>query len=130
MKFSFKKGGDDGGEKKPKAKSKSRGGGDGLASVKKSLASHGEKILLAMIGLVSLYVIYSGFSQEGISSTPRDVETAVASARANMDLSTWSEVQGARFSDLDRFDVQASEDTIPIKVDQFTLHAPLHPVLR
>ena len=130
MKFSFKKGEDDGGEKKPKAKSKSRGGGDGLASVKKSLASHGEKILLAMIGLVSLYVIYSGFSQEGISSTPRDVETAVASARANMDLSTWSEVQGARFSDLDRFDVQASEDTIPIKVDQFTLHAPLHPVLQ
>jgi len=129
MKFSFKKDGGDG-EKKPKAKSKSRGSGDGLASAKTSLANHGEKILLAVIGLISIYIIYSGFNREGISSTPDDVESEVQSARARIESPTWLEVKATRFPDVDRFDEKANANTIDIKVEHFPLRAPLHPVLQ
>ncbi len=128
MKFSFKK--NDGDEKKAKPKAKRKSKGDGVASLKTGAANHGEKLLLGLVVLVSVYVIYIGWNREGLDSSPAEVESAINNARSKMDSPTWAEVKQVRYPEPDKFDRLASDDTRPLKAEDFAMKMPMHPVLQ
>ena len=131
MKFSFKKkdAGASGEAKSTKRKARS-GGKSGMASMKSFFADHGEKLVFGIIVAVSAYIIYSGFSQDGLKSEPDDVRAAVTRAASVMDADTWAQVKAARHPEPDTFKQQATEDTIDISSDDFAMEMPWHPVLQ
>lgn len=134
MKLNLKKkdaagGGGGGGEKKAKKKARS-GGGDGLVKAKTFFAEHVEKLLLGAIAVVSLYLVYAGFSKETIANDPASVEREIANAKASMNASTWAEVKQERLPEPDTFDEQATLDSIAIDAASYKLQSPFHPRLQ
>jgi len=107
-----------GGEKKAKRKSRS-GGGAGGAQIKTFLAENIEKLVLGVVALLSLYLVYSGFSKEGLSTDPDAVRQAVQSAEGQMQATTWSEVRDERVPEPDTFDQRATLDTIPLDSEAY-----------
>jgi hypothetical protein len=118
-----------GGEKKAKRKS-SRGSGDGLAKLKSFFADHVEKLILGVMALFSLLLIYSGFSKEALQTDPDKVASEVSRAQSSIDSQTWAQVKQERQSEPDRFDQQATQDTVSIDVNAYAMNVPFHPRLQ
>ncbi len=127
MKLNFKKnksGG--GGDKKSKRGASRQGGGDAIGNFKRFLSEHVEKLVLVLIAVVSLYLVYIGFSKEPLGTDPDAVQSAVRNAQSRINSGTWAEVKQDRFPEPDNFDQQATQDTISIDPAAYDLSKPFH----
>jgi hypothetical protein len=131
MKFGLKKKDKASGSVEKKAKRKaSRGSGDGLAKMKAFFANHIEKLLLGAIAACALLLVYAGFRKETLDTDPEKVRAEVSRAQSNIQSSTWAEVKQVRQPETDRFDEQATQDTIGIDLSAYAMNVPFHPRLQ
>ena len=113
-------------KRRPNARS-ARGGGDALGKLKTLFAQHVEKLLLGAMALVALLLVYSGFSKESLDTDPERVRAEINRAQGSINSSTWAEVKQERQPEPDRFDQQATQDTISIDLASYAMNTPLHP---
>ena len=118
--------------KKEKSKRKRRSDNNSMAGLKTWLTYNIEKILLAVIAGVSLWIIYSGLSKEGLPTTksPTALQSQIDTARASIDRTQWDTVRATRYPEPDRFDEQATNDSEDVDLSQYDMSRPFHPVLK
>lgn len=130
MKLGLKK--KDGGKSEPKKekkrKNRSSGGSD---AAKTWMINNGEKVVLTVVVLAVAWVIYSGFSKEGLKAgqSPDDLEKAIGRSRTYMTQEPWESVAGARHPEPDDFDSKASLDIIAVNLDHYPAPTPFHTIL-
>ena len=116
---------------KSKRKSSSSGGG-GLNNAKTWLIHNVEKLVLGLIVLVSGYIVYSGFSREGLpdANSPDDLKRTISSAQSSIKSGDWEKVKGTRYPEEDRFVEQATQDTIDVNLAHYPMPKPFFPLLK
>jgi hypothetical protein len=116
---------------RPKRKSRSNGGSS-LDGVKTWLINNVEKMVLGLVGLIAVWVVYSGFKTDGLppNNSPNDLEQQLSQATSVISETDWTEVRSVRYPEPDRFDEQASKDVEPVRIEDYAMTVPLHPLLQ